>query len=424
MVPAVGGDENGSERPARPLSWRAQLVLVVLVIGIIGGVAATWSSAYRGNKPFPPEEMSAEAKRKTRIYRPKDSEWASLTIESIANHSFNSEFVTEGKIQVNEDRSTPIFSPYAGRVTRLFAKAGDVIQPGQPLFVVEATDMVQAQNDFIAAITAMNKARSALNLAQITDKRSRDLYAAKAVPLKETQNAQAGLVAAQNDMRSAETALEAARNRLRILGRSDGDIDAFEKTGRISPDTPVFAPIGGTIVQRKIGPGQYVSSATSDPVFVVGDLANVWLTAFVRETDAGKVAVGEDVSFTVLAYPDRVFKGKIDYVAAALDPASRRLMVRATIDNSEGLLKPEMFASVTITVKRDIISAAAPREALIYEGNSVRAWVARDDKTIELRRVKTGIADGSLIQIVEGADPGERIVVRGSLFIDRVATGG
>ena len=424
MVQAVGGDENGSEQPARPLGRRSQLVLLLVVVSIIAGVTATWSSAHRGGKPLPPEEMSAEAKRKTRVYRPKESEWASLTIEQIENHAFNAEFVTEGKIQVNEDQSTPIFSPYAGRVTRLFAKAGDVIQRGQPLFVVEATDMVQAQNDFIAAITAMNKARSALNLAQITDKRSRDLYDAKAVPLKEMQNAQAGLVAAQNDMRSAETALEAARNRLRILGRSDGDIDTFEKTGRISPDTPVFAPIAGTIVQRKIGPGQYVSAATSDPVFVVGDLANVWLTAFVRETDAGKVAVGEDVSFTVLAYPDRVFRGTIDYVAAALDPASRRLIVRATIDNSEGLLKPEMFASVTITVRRDVIAAAAPREALIYEGNLVHAWVARDDNTIELRRLKTGMTDGRLIQIVDGANPGERIVVRGSLFIDRVATGG
>jgi cobalt-zinc-cadmium efflux system membrane fusion protein len=308
-------------------------------------------------------------------------------------------------------------------VTRLFAKPGEMIQRGQPLFVVEATDMVQAQNDFIAAITAMNKARSALNLAQITDKRSRDLYEAKAVPLKDMQNAQAGLVAAQNDMRSAETALEAARNRLRILGRSESDIDTFEKTGRINPDTPVYSPIAGTIVQRKVGPGQYVSSSTSDPVFVVGDLSNVWLTAFVRETDAGKVAVGEDLSFTVLAYPDRVFRGVIDYVAAAIDPATRRLMVRATIGNSEGLLKPEMFASVTITVKRDVLAAAAPREALIYEGSSVRAWVARDDKTIELRKLKTGMTDGRMIQIVDGAKPGERIVVKGSLFIDRVATG-
>ena len=228
--------------------------------------------------------------------------------------------------------------------------------------------MVQAQNDFIAAITGMNKARSALNLAQITDKRSRDLYEAKAVPLKEMQNAQAGLVGAQNDMRSAETALEAARNRLRILGRSEADIDAFEKTGRINPDTPVYAPIAGTIVQRKIGPGQYVSSATSDPVFVVGDLANLWLTAFVRETDAGKVAVGEELSFTVLAYPERVFRGTIDYVAASIDPASRRLMVRATIDNSDGLLKPEMFASVTITVRRDVMAAGGAARRLDLRG--------------------------------------------------------
>ena len=416
-------NEARSERPARPLNWRAQLVLVVLVGGIIAGVAATWGSAHRGGKALPPEEIAGEAKRSTRVYRPKESEWANLTVEAIEDHSFNSEFVTEGKIQVNEDRSTPIFSPYAGRVTRLFAKPGEVIQRGQPLFVVEATDMVQAQNDFIAAITAMNKARSALNLAQITDKRSRDLYEAKAVPLKDMQNAQAGLVAAQNDMRSAETALEAARNRLRILGRSESDIDAFEKTGRINPDTPVYSPIAGTIVQRKVGPGQYVSSSTSDPVFVVGDLSNVWLTAFVRETDVGKVAVGEDLSFTVLAYPDRVFRGVIDYVAAAIDPATRRLMVRATIDNSDGLLKPEMFASVTITVKRDVLAAAAPREALIYEGSSVRAWVARDDKTIELRKLKTGMTDGRMIQIVDGAKPGERIVVKGSLFIDRVATG-
>lgn len=99
-------------------------------------------------------------------------------------------------------------------------------------------------------------------------------------------------------------------------------------------------------------------------------------------------------------------------------------MVRATIDNSDGLLKPEMFASVTITVRRDVIAAAAPRDALIYEGSSVRSWFARDDKTIELRQIKTGMTDGRMIQIIDGAKPGERIVVKGSLFIDRVATGG
>jgi membrane fusion protein, heavy metal efflux system len=144
-----------------------------------------------------------------------------LTVEPVQQRVFQSEHVTEGKIAVDEDRSTPIFSPYAGRVLKLFVKPGDTVTVGQPLFTVQATDMVQAQNDSISAATALNKARSALNLAQIIDKRQRLLYEGKAVPLKEVQNARTALDAAENDVRSAEVALEAARNRLRILGKTD-----------------------------------------------------------------------------------------------------------------------------------------------------------------------------------------------------------
>src|SRR5579862_7810393 len=114
---------------------------------------------------------------------------------------------------------------------KLFAKPGDVVEKGQPLFTVEATDMVQAQNDFITASTALNKARSQLNLAQIIDKRQRDLYEGKAVPLKEVQNAKAALDGAENDVRSGEVALEAARGRLRILGKTDAEIATFQEKG-------------------------------------------------------------------------------------------------------------------------------------------------------------------------------------------------
>jgi cobalt-zinc-cadmium efflux system membrane fusion protein len=145
------------------------------------------------------------------LFYPTTAEWATLLIEPVQQRVFRSEHVTEGKIAIDEDRSTPIFSPYAGRVTKLLVKPGDAVTLGQPLFTVEATDMVQAQNDFISAATALNKARSTLNLAQINDKRQRGLYEGKAVPLKEVQNAQATLDAAENDVRSAEIALEAAR---------------------------------------------------------------------------------------------------------------------------------------------------------------------------------------------------------------------
>jgi cobalt-zinc-cadmium efflux system membrane fusion protein len=415
--------DGRSAEDARTAGWRGYAVAAAVVIA---GAAAAGFLLESPRAATPGEEPALSGRTESagpRLYVPTRSEWATLTTETVEDCGFRSEHLTEGKIAVDEDRSTPIFSPYSGRVVRLLAKPGDAIEKGQALFVVEATDTVQAQNDFIAAIAAMNKAKSALNLAQITDKRNRDLYEGKAVPLKEWQNSQAALVAAENDMRSAETALEAARNRLRILGRSEAEIEAFEKTGRISPDTPVYAPISGTVVQRKVGPGQYVSSSTSDPVFVVGDLSTVWLTAYVRETDAAKVRVEQEVQFTVLAFPERVFKARLNYVAAALDPASRRLMVRATVDNPGELLKPEMFANVAIFTHTEVRAPAVPREALIHEGSRVRVWAVRDDKAIELREIHTGLTNGRMIQVTDGLAPGERIITKGSLFIDRVASG-
>jgi cobalt-zinc-cadmium efflux system membrane fusion protein len=399
-----------------------QAAVVLALLLVVGGAIFKLVRVPDGVKVGDTEVSSQSKLRSAHLYRPSDTEWATLTIEPVEQRPFRTERATEGKIAVDEDRSTPIFSPYAGRVTKLLARPGDGVAAGQALFTIEATDMVSAQNDFIGAISGLNKARSQLNLAQIVERRNKDLYEGKAVALKEWQQSQNDLTAAQNDLRSAESALEAARNRLRILGRTDAEITDFQNTGRISAETPIYAPIAGTIVQRKVGPGQYVNAGASDPVFVIGDLSTVWLVAFVRETDAAFVKDGQEVQFTVLAYPDRTFTAKINYVAAGLDPATRRLLVRATIDNPDRLLKPEMYANVSIVTARDLAGVAVPREALIYEGSAVRVWVAHDDKTIELREIKTGLANGSMIQAVDGLRAGERVVTKGSLFIDRAAS--
>jgi cobalt-zinc-cadmium efflux system membrane fusion protein len=368
-------------------------------------------------------DMSSQSRRVGAFYRPTDAEWTSFAVGPVIEREFRSERVTEGKIAVDDDLSTPIFSPYAGRVTRLLAKPGEIVSKGQPLFVIEATDMVQAQNDFLTALAALNKAQSTLSLAQIEAKRSQTLYATHAIAQRDMQQAELALTGAQNDVHAADAALEATRNRLRILGHTDDEIATFQTTGKIDPQTTIFAPIGGTIVQRKIGPGQYISTNATDPAFVIGDLSKVWLMAFVRETDAPQVQVGQDASFTVLAFPDRAFAAKIDYVAASLDPTARRLLARATIDNPETLLKPEMFASVSIfTGAGDRLSPAVPRAAVVYEADTAHVWVVHNDnKTIELRYVRTGMVGGDLVQITGGLAPGEQVVTRGSLFIDRAA---
>lgn len=397
-------------------------VITSVVLLALAGTGA-YGFLFAGAKDKNHSEVSSQSRRNAQNFTPTPSEWATLTIEPVNAKSFRAEYITEGKVAVDEDRSTPVFSPYAGRVTKLLAKPGESVTQGQPLFTIEAADTVQAQNDYIAAMTSQNKAKSALELADIQYRRAKDLYEGRAIPLKDYQQAEATQVQAQNDMRSSVTALEAASNKLRILGFTDETIKAFQNKSTINPEITIYAPISGTVVQRKIGPGQYVNSGASDPVFVIGDLSTVWLTAFVRESDAASVNVGQDISVNVMALPGRPLTAKINYVAAAIDPATRRLLVRATIDNKDGLLKPEMFANVTIYSAGDRAAPAVPKQALIYEGDQVRIWVAREDKSVELRQIKIGLINGNLAEVTSNLKPGENIVVKGSLFIDRAASG-
>jgi membrane fusion protein, heavy metal efflux system len=404
-------------------STRKSQILSTLGVVALGGAAWLLVASVGGRSENGHVESLNHARQNPGTFSPTLAQWSTLTVVPVTQRIFRSEHVTEGKIAVNEDRSTLIFSPYSGRVTKLLVKPGATVERGQPLFVIEAADMVQAQNDFIATLTAMYKARAQLKLAEAVERRHRDLYNDKAVALRELEQAQAALNAAQNDVRSSDTALEAGRNRLRILGKSDEEIGAFEQTGKISAETPIYAPIDGTIVQRKIGPGQYVNAGASEPVFVLGDLSTVWLVAFVRETEASKIHIDQQINFTVLTQPDEIYRGNIAYIAATLDPNTRRLMVRATIENPRGALKPEMFSSVSIFTDEGDLALAVPRDAVIYEGDTARVWVAGKDRALALRKISVGVTDGGMVQVLSGLKPGEEVVTKGSLFIDRAAIG-
>lgn len=404
---------------ARLLS--ARLVVAALAVAVAAGGATVWGSRTYFNGHQDESAISSQSKRPRGVYYPTSAEWAALTVESPQLKMQGTQRLTEGKIAVDEDRSTPIFSPYAGRVTKLFAKPGDVVSAGQLLFTVEATDMVQAQNDFIAGLSALSKARAALELSQINDKRQRLLFEGKAVPLKEVQQARASLDTAENDVRSAEVALEAARNKLRLLGKTDDEIAAFQDKGIIDPSTPIHAPIGGTIVARKVGPGQYVGSGANDPVFVIGDLSTVWLLAFVRETEVPRVQIGQSVSFTLLAQPNRRYPAQIAFVGSGLDPTTRRLLVRASVDNALGNLKPEMYANVDIELPNGDVVLAVPQDSIIVDGSGSRIWVVREDRAIELRRIKLGSATGGMVEVKEGLSANERVVTKAAVLNDRIA---
>jgi membrane fusion protein, heavy metal efflux system len=231
-------------------------------------------------------------------------------------------------------------------------------------------------------------------------------------------------------MNSASIALAAVRNRLRIFGKSDKDIDQLESTTdplRVEADTLVTAPIGGTVVQRQIGLGQNIvsaSSGASSPVFMIGDLSKVWLVGNVREEDASSMRKGDAVTVSVLAIPNKVFNARLTYVATSIDPNTHRLAVRAEVDNAAGELKPEMFARFRIITGQDDDAPGVPESAIVFEGDNAHVWLAdARAKTLEIRPITTGRFSDGLVEARNGLKPGDRIVSAGAVFIDRAANG-
>ena len=387
-----------SQRQWRWLFVAAALIAIVIVFVTLAG------GPFRGHG-------SGEAPPATPAgtFRPTPQQLKTLTIEPVALHQFVSEEITEGKIAVNGDHSTPVFSPYSGRVTRVIAGLGDSVRAGQPLATIEASEFSQAQNDLATALAQVK-------LARTSEARKHALYDAKGGSMADWQQSQA-------DLATAQTTFQAVRNRLHILGYSDQAIDALGNDEHPSAVAQIVAPISGVIVDRQLGPGQYAQAGASTPVFTIADMSSVWMVGNVREADAGHVHRGQTVEVGVLAYPDRTFTARVVYVAPTIDPNTHRLPVRAEVDNVDGLLKPEMFASFRVLTSEGAQAPAVPASAVVYEGDTAHVWVLQSADAIAIRPIRAGRASDGFVEVLDGVKPGERVVTKGSLFIDRSATG-
>lgn len=401
IVPAMA--TTHSPRPPTPSALRRTLAALTLLLAGAGVEPVAWAQA------------AAKGGDTVRI---SADQLHQLSVMKVELYPFQTQKPAIGQIAFNEDTSTVVLTPFNGRVIRLIAKVGDKVKRGDPLFEIDSPDVVQPQNEFIAAAAEVNKARSQLGLAEIAERRHRDLYEGKAGALKEWQQAQADLVAAQNDMRSTETALDAARHRLSILGLTAADIAALQEKGAIKRAVAIPAPIDGTVIARKVGPGQYVRNDPGEALYTIADLSTVWLKAYVPESDISSVHVGQETEVRVAALPNRIFKARITVIGAATDLATRRVVVRSEIPNPDGALKAEMFASFRIATSETEPAPAVPDEAVIRQGESAVVWVAQEPMLFRRRQVTIGLEQDGRLQIRDGLRPGESIVARGAIFIE------
>ncbi|MDR3530969.1 MAG: efflux RND transporter periplasmic adaptor subunit [Rhodopila sp.] len=428
---AVAPDDRNVPTISEPkrLSVKLQVILLVglsavLVAGLVFSRVLSMQETARQA-----EEQPAQTESGNR-FSPTPQQWAGFAIAPVKDISFRPVQQTDGKIAFDDDLTTPVFSPFTGRVTRLFARMGDRVKRGDPLLAVQATEFVQGQNDLITSAATLKTARAQLNLAQTNEKRQHALYLAQGGALKDWQQSQVDLATAEGAVHSAEIAQGAVRNRLRILGKTDQEIDAIQNapdTTTFSPVAMILAPIDGVVTQRQIGLGQNIisqSNGGSTPLFAIGDLSKVWLLGNAREADARLIHLDDPVEVRVPAYPGRVFNARISFVAPSIDPSTHRLPVRAEVDNDDFVLKPEMLASFRITTGSAAVSPAVPESALVYEGDAVHVWVANEpDKMIAIREIKIGRISDGMVQVLNGLHTGEKVVTAGSLFLDRAVTG-
>jgi cobalt-zinc-cadmium efflux system membrane fusion protein len=412
------------EHGGRGLSPRRQWFLVLGLALVVG--AALGFGWLRGHVWATDVEHKGDTAAQTAspgTFRPTSAQLANLKIAPVASATFRTEQVTDGKIALNGDKTTPVFSPYSGRVTKVLAHLGDNVKQGQPLLAIDATEFVQGQNDLVVAVNLVKTAHAQVTLAQTNEQRKHALFDAKGGSLQDWQQSQSDLIAAQNALRSADTALALVRNRLRILGKSDTEISSLENPEKMNAGAFVLAPIGGTVTDRQVGLGQYIQSGAANPVYAIGDLSTLWLIGNVREADAPLMRRGQAVEVRILALPGRVFKARLTYVAPSVDPASRRLAVRAEVENPTGVLKPEMFASFSIITGSESAAPGVPESAVVYEGDTARVWVVDQNDMLALRQIRTGRTSHGVVEVVAGLTPGEKVVTSGTLFIDRAGRG-
>ncbi len=337
------------------------------------------------------------------------SEFAQFKVRPVAERLFTIRRQAVGTIDFNQDMSVSVFPPVPGKIISLFARAGDDVTKGTPLYTLDSPDLAQAESNLIAATGMLNLANRALE-------RAKRLFAADAIARKDLDQA-------TSDQQTAEGAAKAARNALRVFGKTDTDADSIIAGRRIDPVLVVPSPITGRVTARTAAPGLLVQPGAPPAPYVLSDVATMWMLANVAETDFPLLRMGEKVDVNVKAYPGRTFKGTIVYIGTAVDPTTHRIVVRSEIPDPKHELRPGMFATYVIHTDEAVRSPAVPLDGLVREGDgSMTVWVASDGGRLVKRTVTVGLEDDGFAQILEGVRPGELVATEGALFLSNALT--
>ena len=363
------------------------------------------TGAARGAPNTPSEPNSGQSP----MFDLTDAQLASVKVEPVEAREFPVEKEAVGSIDFNEDMETQVFTPYQGKIIALFAAVGDDVRKGQTLLTIDSPDLLQAELTLIAAAGVLEL--TTRNLARL-----RMLYKTLAVSQKDLEQA-------ISDQQTAEGSLRAARDLVRIFGKTDAEIDRIVADRMADPTLVVPSPINGRITARSAAPGLIVQPGSAPPPYVVADINTMWMLANVIENDSPAFRIGQQVKVKLSAFPDRVFDGKVTTIGATVDPNTRRVLVRSEINDPQHKLRSGMFGNFVISIGAPVRSPAVPLAGVVREGDGTQTvWVTADRRRFTRRTVTIAEPRDGYRQILDGLQVGELVASEGAIFLSNMVT--
>jgi cobalt-zinc-cadmium efflux system membrane fusion protein len=368
------------------LNYSKNKVNNIIVCAIILAISINAQSCKKGIE----KESADSGDRKTYII--PDSLLKTLKIDSVKQGQLINAITLTGQVDFNQDNVINIFPQISGTAQDIKVGLGDFVQQGQILCIVKSIEMAQYSSDIL-------NAENNVRLAETVMQKNNDMY-------------KAGL-ASKTDSLSSAIAFQQAKAELirvqRVLKINGGNNTQGEYV--------IKAPISGFIVQKNVNNNQVIRTDNGNALFTISDLKNVWIWANVYESNVDNIFMGDNADINTISKPDRIFKGKVDKIMHILDPVSKAMKVRIVIDNADYVLKPQMFASVTITNPEHQQAIYIPTKALIFDHSQYYVLVYNGNGRATITPVEKLNTIGNKTYLSSGVNPNERVIASDVLQI-------
>jgi Cu(I)/Ag(I) efflux system membrane fusion protein len=377
-------------RAQRVTFWTGAVVIAVLVISTLtvkrsGHTISSSNSATASTSAGKMNGMPGMSSPSTGpvVLTPTQIQQLGVTFGDVALRPLSNEVRTVGTVVVNETRLAKVTPKFSGYVEKLYVNfVGQPVRRGEPLAAVFSPDLVAAEQELL-----------------VSARLSRTI-GASSVP---------GVPGSNTDL------LAAAKERLRLWDVSDAQINEVLATGRPMRTVTLAAPASGFVMDKKVVQGQSIQAG--EELYTIADLSDVWVEAQLREEDAGRVGIGATATLQFTGYPGRPFSGRVTYIDPMLGEQARTVKARISVPNSDGRIKPGMYATVILNSSTQS-ALTVPRSAVVQTGERALVFVDLGNGRLNAQTVRLGRTGGDYLEVLSGLTPGQRVVTSAQFLID------